>query len=108
MVRTTEGALVLCRTTNRVPRVQQVIIKYIQDLTALVRLVQLVRGHERAGSGGTAGTPGLRASTGGRRHLGQTIGRTLAMPRATPYSHAQQVAVPGYGYQLSEGALIGI
>ena len=61
------------RTTNRVLWVQQVIIKYIQDLTALVRLVQLVRGHERAGSGGTAGTPGLRASTGAQRHLGQTL-----------------------------------
>ena len=77
--------LLTFRTTNRVPRVQQVIIKYIQDLTALVRLVQLVRGHERAGSGGTAGTPGLRASTGARRHLGQTIGRTLAIPRAASY-----------------------
>ena len=46
---------------------------------------KIYSGHERAGSGGTAGTPGLRASTGAQRHLGQTIGRTLAIPRAASY-----------------------
>ena len=98
---------------------------------------KIYSGHERAGSGGTAstrqylvpgttgtrqypglgnvspsstrtaGTPGLRTSTGARQQLGQTLaGPWPSQGNIT--DSAQQVAAPGYGYQVPEGGHIGI
>ena len=98
---------------------------------------KIYSGHERAGSGGTAGTrqypvpgvtgtrkysglgniapsstrtagtPGLRTSTGARQQLGQTLaGPWPSQGNIT--DSAQQVAATGYGFQVLEGEHIGI
>ena len=64
-------------------------------------------GNVSPSSARTAGTPGLGTSTGARQQLGQTLAEPWP-PQGNVTDSAQQVAVPGYGYQVPEGGHIGI
>ena len=55
----------------------------------------------------TAGTPGLRTSTGARQQLGQTLAGPWPF-QGNLTGSAQQGAAPDYGYQVPEGGHIGI